>query len=150
MIAIDGKPDPKKAAEYIHGLHVGRWEGDTLVLDSIGFSDETWLRRLVSLRPDAGHREVHAERNELLYEVTVEDPEVLVKPWVMPACTLRFSRNRRSSGSEGCTESEPERGLHALVEIGSRTPIGTNRASITSPGRRAPSSSGRTTAIQGR
>ena len=47
MIAIDGKPhDPRRTADYTYmGYTVGKWEGDTLVLDSIGFSDETWLSR---------------------------------------------------------------------------------------------------------
>ena len=46
MIALDGKPhDPRRAANHYMGITVGKWEGDTLVLDSIGFSDETWLAR---------------------------------------------------------------------------------------------------------
>ena len=66
MVPLDGKPhDPGGRAQYTYmGYTVGRWEGDTLVLDSIGFSDETWLgaRRLLPLRPDAGRREVHQDR----------------------------------------------------------------------------------------
>ncbi len=47
MIALDGKPhDPQRALQYTYmGYTIGRWDGDTLVLDSIGFSDETWLGR---------------------------------------------------------------------------------------------------------
>jgi hypothetical protein len=45
--------------------------------------------------------------NQMLYEVTVEDPEVLVKPWVMPARTLRLSNGNTIISERGsCTESE--------------------------------------------
>jgi len=45
--------------------------------------------------------------NQLLYEVTVEDPVVLVKPWVMPARTLRLGNGGTIIGERGsCTESE--------------------------------------------
>ena len=66
MIAIDGKPhDPQRATNYTYmGYTVGRWEGDTLVLDSIGFSDETWLGRGGWFHTDQMRvdREVHADR----------------------------------------------------------------------------------------
>ena len=45
--------------------------------------------------------------DQLLYEVTVEDPEVLVEPWVMPARTLRLSNGNTIVAERGsCTESE--------------------------------------------
>jgi len=43
----------------------------------------------------------------MLYEVTIEDPEVLVKPWVMPSRTLRLSSASTLIPERGsCTESE--------------------------------------------
>jgi hypothetical protein len=111
MIALDGKPhDPARAAQYTYmGYTVGKWEGDTLVLDSIGFSDETWLGRGGWFHSDQMRviEKFTRKGNELLYEVTVEDPEVLVKPWVMPARTLRLSNNPVIIAERGsCTESE--------------------------------------------
>ncbi len=45
--------------------------------------------------------------NQMLYEVTVEDPEVLVEPWVMPSRTLRLSPTNTIIAERGsCTESE--------------------------------------------
>jgi hypothetical protein len=45
--------------------------------------------------------------NQLLYEVTVEDPEVLVEPWVVPPRILRLSNTPAIIGERGsCTESE--------------------------------------------
>src|SRR5436309_2418876 len=84
----NGKPDLSGSWQT-----VGRGEGDTLVLDSIGFSDETWLGRGGFFHSDQMRviEKFTRKGNEILYEVTVEDPEVLVKPWVMPARTLRLS-----------------------------------------------------------
>ena len=80
MIPVDGKPhDPRRAAQYTYmGYTVGRWEGDTLVLDSIGFSDETWLGRGGFFHSDQMRviEKFTRKGNEILYEVTVEDPEV--------------------------------------------------------------------------
>ena len=111
MIALDGKPhDPRRAAQYTYmGYTIGRWEGDTLVLDSIGFSDETWLGRGGWFHTDQMRviEKFTRTGNQLLYEVTVEDPEVLVQPWVMPARTLRISNNPAIVAERGsCTESE--------------------------------------------
>jgi hypothetical protein len=111
MIPIDGKPhDPKRANNYTYfGYTVGRWEGDTLVLDSIGFSDETWLGRGGFFHTDKMRAIEKFTRtgNQLLYEVTIEDPNVLLQPWVMPARTLRLSPTNAIVAERGsCTETE--------------------------------------------
>jgi len=111
MIAIDGKPhNPQRPNNYTYfGYTVGRWEGDTLVLDSIGFSDETWLGRGGYFHSDKMRVVEKFTRtgNQMLYEVTVEDPEVLVEPWVMPSRMLRLSPTNTIIAERGsCTESE--------------------------------------------
>ena len=111
MIPLDGKPhDPKRPDAYTYmGYTVGSWEGDTLILDSINFSDETWLGRGGWIHSDELRviEKFTRKGNDTLYEVTVEDPEVLVKPWVMPARTLRLSTNNTIVTERGsCTESE--------------------------------------------
>ena len=93
------------------GYTVGRWEGDTLVLDSIGFSDETWLGRGGWIHSDQMRviEKFTRKGNDVLYEVTVEDPVMFVKPWVVPAQTLRLSPNGTIIAERGsCTESEHE------------------------------------------
>jgi hypothetical protein len=61
------------------GYAVGRWESDTLVLDSISFVDTTWLGRggFVHSSEMRVVEKFTRKGNEILYEVTVEDPEVL-------------------------------------------------------------------------
>jgi len=92
IIPTDGrKHDEKKAIESTYyGYTVGKWEGDTLLLDSISFVDTTWLARGGFFHSDQMHviEKLTRKGNKILYEVTVEDPEVLAEPWVMTPRTL--------------------------------------------------------------
>ena len=111
MLAIDGKPhNPQRAPNYTYmGYTVGRWEGDTLILDSINFSDETWLARGGYFHSDKMRiiEKLTRTGNQLVYDVTVEDPEVLVEPWVMPTRTMvRAATNTIVPERGSCTESE--------------------------------------------
>ncbi len=93
IMPIDGRQhDPKMDITTTYMGHtVGHWEGDTLVLDSVGFNDQTWLGRGGYFHSDEMHvvEKFTRQGNELLYEVTVEDPQVLVRPWVMTPRILR-------------------------------------------------------------
>ncbi|HEX6995200.1 MAG TPA: hypothetical protein VF339_13735 [Gammaproteobacteria bacterium] len=97
IIPIDGrKHDPREALQTRYmGYTVGHWEGDTLVLDSIAFNDFTWLARGGFFHSDKMRviERFTRQGNEILYEVTVEDPEVLVEPWVMTPRILRLNPN---------------------------------------------------------
>ena len=111
MVPINGKPhDPARANNYTYmGYTVGKWEGDTLVLDSIGFSDETWLARGGWFHSDQMRVVEKFTRvgNQITYDVTVEDPEVLLKPWVMPTITMRNTGGSTIIGERGsCTDHE--------------------------------------------
>lgn len=95
IIPIDGRQhDPKKAilATY-YGYTVGKWEGDTLVLDSISFVDTTWLARGGFFHSDQMHviEKLTRKGDQILYEVTVDDPEVLLEPWVMTPRVLTLA-----------------------------------------------------------
>jgi hypothetical protein len=97
IIPADGrKHDEQQALQTRYmGYTVGRWEGDTLVLDSISFNDFTWLARGGFFHSDDMHvvEKLTRQGNEILYEVTVEDPQVLVEPWVMTPRVLSLSSN---------------------------------------------------------
>jgi hypothetical protein len=90
----DRKHDARKAVEATYmGYTVGRWEGDTLVLDSISFVDTTWLGRGGLFHSPNMHivEKFTRKGDEILYEITIEDPDVLVEPWVMTPRTLRLN-----------------------------------------------------------
>ncbi len=85
VIPIDGTPHPADPDPTWMGDSVGRWEGDTLVVDTIGFNDKTELpggfRHTEALHViERFHR---TDFNNLDYEATVEDPNVFVKPWTI-------------------------------------------------------------------
>lgn len=95
IIPTDGRQhDEKKAIEATYyGYTVGKWEGDTLVLDSISFVDTTWLARGGFFHSDQMHiiEKLTRKGNQILYEVTVEDPEALAEPWVMTPRVMTLS-----------------------------------------------------------
>jgi hypothetical protein len=74
-----------------YGYSIGRWEGDTLVIDSTSFVDSTWLGRGGLFHSDNMHIIEKLTRlgNEIRYDMTVEDPDVLVEPWVVATRVLR-------------------------------------------------------------
>jgi hypothetical protein len=93
VIPTDGRmhgPNAEYSAKY-YGDTVGRWEGDTLVLDSIGFIDTTWIGRGGFFHSDKMHivEKFKREGDAILYDVTLEDPEVLLEPLVFPTRVLR-------------------------------------------------------------
>ncbi len=68
------------------GWSNGHWDGDTLVVDTTGFNGKTWFDRSGNFHSDALHvvERITARSPEtLLYEVTIEDPNVFTRPWQM-------------------------------------------------------------------
>jgi hypothetical protein len=84
QIYLDGRGHPKDPNPTWLGHSIGHWEGDTLVVDTLGFNDKTWLdmgahphTEMLHVierfrRPDLGHLEL---------EMTMEDQGVLKQPW---------------------------------------------------------------------
>ena len=73
------------------GNGVGRWEGETLVVDSIGFNDKTWLAGTGTFHSESLHiveRFTRVSKDRINYEVTMEDPKVLTKPWKLTSSLM--------------------------------------------------------------
>ena len=80
--------DPAKPSPVLTwmGHSVGRWDGDTLVVDVTRFNDQTWFDRAGNFHSDALHvveRYTPISPYHLEYEVTIEDPKVFTRPWTM-------------------------------------------------------------------
>jgi hypothetical protein len=76
---VEGPPD-----DTYMGHSVGRWEGDTLVVDVTGFNDKTWFDRAGNFHSAAlklVERYTPITSDAIRYEVTIEDPEVFARPW---------------------------------------------------------------------
>ena len=86
QIFTDGRPLPKDAEPWWYGYSIGKWEKDTLVVESTNFRDLGWLDvegspltesgKIIERfrRPDYGHLEI---------EVTIDDPKAYTKPWTV-------------------------------------------------------------------
>lgn len=64
----------------------GHWEGATLVVDSVHFTDQTWFDRSGNFHSEALHvveRFTRTGPDHISYEATIEDPEVFTEPWQM-------------------------------------------------------------------
>ncbi len=76
-------PGPAPADSWM-GWSVGRWDGDTLVVDVTSFNDQTWFDRAGNFHSEALHvveRYTPIGPDHLLYEATIEDPKVFTRPW---------------------------------------------------------------------
>jgi hypothetical protein len=84
VIHTDGRPHPKDPDPTFNGNSVARWEGDTLVIDSIALDNRVpnfggWFH---SEEEHVIERISRPSKNYLVYQVTIEDPIVLENPWV--------------------------------------------------------------------
>jgi len=85
IVYTDGSPHVE-ALDFWMGDSRGRWEGDTLVVDSVDFNDQTWFDKAGNFHSDALHvieRFTPIDRDHLDYGVTIEDPKVFTRPWKM-------------------------------------------------------------------
>jgi hypothetical protein len=96
LIPTDGRPHRDDVPPAYRGDSVGHWEGDTFVVDTTNYTDNTWMfaEGRVSFHSDALHiveryRRVDAKTLEI--EATVEDPKVLTGPWTVPKQTLQLA-----------------------------------------------------------
>ena len=76
-------PEPAPIDSWMGRSH-GRWEGDTLVVDAAGFTGQAWLDRAGNFGSDTlrvQERYTPMGANAMLYEATLEDPNVYTEPW---------------------------------------------------------------------
>jgi hypothetical protein len=79
------KVEPPPDDTYM-GHSVGRWEGDTLVVEVTHFNGETWLDRAGNFHSEAAkviERFTPLTRDAIQYDVTIEDPKTVTRPWRM-------------------------------------------------------------------
>ncbi len=83
VVPTDGRDHPKNLESTWMGNSVGKFEGDTLVIDSIGFNGKTWIDTAEHPSSEALHvveRMHYTDPQHLAYEVTWEDPKIYTKP----------------------------------------------------------------------
>ena len=120
LIPTDGRPHRDDQPPAYRGESVGHWEGDTFVVDTTNFTDNTWISAegRVSPHSDALHiveryRRVDAKTLEI--EATLEDSKMLTAPWHVPKQTLQLAPFDRIL-SLNCSGTETE----ALIDAASK------------------------------
>lgn len=93
LIPTDGRPHRDDVPPAYRGDSIGRWDGDTLVVDTTNYTDNTWMfaEGRVSFHSDAlriTERYRRVDFNTLEIEATIEDPKVLTGPWKAPKQSL--------------------------------------------------------------
>ena len=113
VIYMDGRGHPADAMEYptFMGSSIGKWDGDTLVVDTIGINDRTWLdsnglEHSVKLHLTERFRRI--ETNKIQYAATFDDPEFFVRPWTVTVNLVRQPKGDRLL-EYVCNENEKDR-----------------------------------------
>jgi hypothetical protein len=94
VIYMDGRSHPAKLTPSYHGHSIGTWEGDTLVIDSVGFNEDFWMNRDGLPHTSQLHlteRLTRTDFDNLNYEVTIDDPGAYTAPWTS-GYTLGFTK----------------------------------------------------------
>ncbi len=76
VIYMDGRPHPAKLRPTYFGHSIGRWEGDTLVVDTVGFNEKVWIRGSFPTTKQLHliERITRPNLQTIRYEVTIDDP----------------------------------------------------------------------------
>jgi len=83
-IYMDGRAHPKNVRPEYYGHSVGHWEGDTLVVDTVGYNEDFWVDRGGTPTTERLHtieRFTRTNFNTIDYQVTVDDPGAYTQPW---------------------------------------------------------------------
>jgi hypothetical protein len=83
-IFMDGRSHPKDLEPSYYGHSIGHWEGNTLVVDSVGYNEKFWFDRYGSPHTEKLHlieRFTRNDMNTMKYEITVDDPGAYTATW---------------------------------------------------------------------
>jgi hypothetical protein len=115
VIALDGRrhlPDPIRLWQ---GDSVGRWEGDTLVVDTTNLNGKAWLNEVGEMVSHAQHvieRLTPVSGDRINYQATVSDPLVYTRPWTI---ALPLNRQKEELLEVACHEDNQD--LEHLKDI---------------------------------
>jgi hypothetical protein len=107
VIPTDGRKHEQDPDPTFNGDAVAHWEKDTLVIDVIALDERSWNNMTGWFHSDQEHvieRLSRPSMNYLIYQVTVEDPKVLTKPWT--SVPHKWSLNHGKLAEYYCTDNQ--------------------------------------------
>ena len=125
-IWTDGRELPKDPEPTWYGYSVGKWDGDTLVVESFGFNDRSWLDEdghphSSDMRIEERYKRVDHDTIEVT--ITLTDPKAYTKPWVSETKTLMWDP-KEVIREDVCVTSDEEKYREEV-----RSPAGTKSSS---------------------
>jgi len=118
VIPTDGRPHSKDPDPAFNGEGIGHWEGDTLVIDTIAIDERTWNNYTGWFHSDQEHVVERIKRpsmNYLVYQVTIEDPKVLTKPWT--SAPRVWTLGHEPLQEYYCTNNQEKKALEKLRDL---------------------------------
>jgi len=118
VVNIDGRPVPEYPEPLFHGNSTAHWESDTLVVESIGFDERTYILPNGWFHSDelrVTERYSRPSMNYLIVEITVDDPQVLTKPWT--SAPRRWTLTDGDINEFYCTNNRELEELEKLREL---------------------------------
>ena len=110
QIFLDGRTLPKDPNPSWLGYSVGRWDGDTLVVDTTGFNGKTWLDVRGHPTTEALHVIERFRRRDfghLDIQLTIDDPKAYAKPWTVNLLPMQFDGDNELL-EDVCNENEKD------------------------------------------
>ncbi len=107
IIPTDGRGHRKNANPSYYGDSIGKWEGDTFVVDAVNFADDLWFGEDGYFHSDQMHvtERFWRDGDDLVYQAIVDDPGVLAEPWVKPPRVVKPSTEALEE-SPKCVETD--------------------------------------------
>ncbi len=113
---IPTTPRPQvTSALFWLGSSRGHWEGETLVVDTVSFNDQTWFDKVGNFHSEDLHvveRYKLAAPNKLQYEARIDDPKVFISPWTMRMTAERHTEPGFRILEDECLKSDDGKLYH--------------------------------------
>jgi hypothetical protein len=122
IVPMDGRPHLREQIKLYMGDSVGRWEGNTLVVETTNNRDGTWFDKHATFHSEnmrVTERFTLVDANTLYFEATIEDPSVFTQPWKIAVTYDRRINVVRETQETTCHEGG-ERFLQIMLRAGTR------------------------------
>ena len=97
IIYMDGRQFPANITPTNYGYSIGRWEGDTLVVETRGFNEKFWIDTQGTPHTEQLkyiERFTRVNKNTMNYQATIDDPGAYTQPWTTNMFTMRWTANQ--------------------------------------------------------